>query len=315
MGVIKFRAKVQKEGKNDVIFAPINMANTDSTFNKRRLRTSYITSVVSLAMVLFMLGMLGLLLVNAKKLSDTTKESFTVSIFFKDSVNDAQILAFQNELNAAPYTRSTVFTDKTTAAKQFQEQLGEDFVDFLGYNPLPASIDVNFKTDYTDQKKFNEIEQNWLRNPMVEKIDYPRNLINQIAENMRKLSWFFLAFSAVLLFIAVTLINNTIRLAIYSKRFLIKTMQLVGAKKSFIRAPFLTTSLLQGFLGSLVAIGLLTGVLAFAEHKIPDLKSIRDIQLLAMLAGAILFAGVFLSFICTFFAVRKYLNLNTDSLY
>jgi len=288
------------------------MANRDSTFNKRRLRTSYITSVVSLAMVLFMLGMLGLLLVNAKKLSDTTKESFTVSIFFKDSVNDAQILAFQNELNAAAYTRSTVYTDKATAAKEFQEQLGEDFVDFLGYNPLPASIDVNFKTDYTDQQKFNEIEQTWLRNPMVEKIDYPRNLINQIAENMRKLSWFFLA---VLLFIAVTLINNTIRLAIYSKRFLIKTMQLVGAKKSFIRAPFLTTSLLQGFLGSLVAIGLLTGVLAFAEHKIPDLKSIRDIQLLAMLAGGILFAGVFLSFICTFFAVRKYLNLNTDSLY
>jgi cell division transport system permease protein len=315
MGVIKFRAKVQKEGEIDVIFAAIIMANRDSTFNKRRLRTSYITSVVSLAMVLFMLGMLGLLLVNAKKLSDTTKESFTVSIFFKDSVNDAQILAFQNELNAAPYTRSTVFTDKTKAAKEFQDQLGEDFVDFLGYNPLPASIDVNFKKDFTDQHKFNEIEQTWLRNPMVEKIDYPRNLINQIAENMRKLSWFFLAFSAVLLFIAVTLINNTIRLAIYSKRFLIKTMQLVGAKKSFIRAPFLTTSLLQGFLGSLVAIGLLTGVLAFAEHKIPDLKSIRDIQLLSMLGGAILFAGVFLSFICTFFAVRKYLNLNTDSLY
>jgi cell division transport system permease protein len=262
-----------------------------------------------------MLGLLGLLLVDAKKLSDTTRESFQVSVFFRDSVDDAQILVFKQELDARPYVKSTAFVTRAEAATNFQKDLGEDFVEFLGYNPLPASIDVRFNVDFTDEGDFQKIEKEWLANPLVAQVDYPRNLINQIISNMRKLSWFFLAFSVILTFIAVTLINNTIRLSIYSKRLLIRTMQLVGATRGFIRGPFLRASFMQGFAGGLVAIALLAGMIALGEQQIPELRQLRDFNLLGILAGGILIGGVGLSWICTFFAVRKYLHLKTDSLY
>ena len=291
------------------------MSKSEDQFNRRRIRTSYITSVVSIAMVLFMLGLLGLLLVDAKKLSDTTRESFQVSIFFRDSVDDVQILAFKQQLDAKPFVKSSTFVTRADAASEFQKDLGEDFVDFLGYNPLPASIDVRFKVNFTNEADFQKIEKEWLANPLVAQIDYPRNLINQIIQNMQKLSWFFLAFSVILTFIAITLINNTIRLSIYSKRLLIRTMQLVGATRGFIRWPFLRASIIQGLLGGLVSILLLAGMIILGEQQIPELQKLRDINLLGLLAGSILISGIALSWICTFFAVRKYLNLKTDSLY
>jgi cell division transport system permease protein len=266
-------------------------------------------------MVLFILGLLGLLMVNAKKLSDTTRGSFRVSLFFKDTVDEVQILDFQKELELNQVISSTVFVTKTQAAAEFQKQLGEDFVEFLGYNPLPASLDVTFKPNFTETADFEKMEREWLKNPLVEKVDYPRNLIIKIIATTQKLSWFLLAFSALLLVIAISLINNTIRLSIYSKRFLIKTMQLVGATRGFIRGPFLRAGFFQGFFGGLVAAGLLAGLLLLGEQQIPELKELRDLQLLAILGGSLLAGGVILSWICTFFAIRKYLNLNTDSLY
>lgn len=266
-------------------------------------------------MVLLMLGMLGLLLVNAKKLSDTTRESFTVSIFFRDSVDDVQILKFKEELEANEVIKATTFITRAEAAESFQKDLGEDFVEFLGYNPLPASIDVQFNNSFTEEEDFARLEEEWMASTLVAQIDYPRNLINKIVDNMRKLSWFFLAFSAILAFIAVTLINNTIRLAIYSKRLLIRTMQLVGATKGFIRKPYLISGLTQGFLGGIIAVGLLAAALWWGEQEIPELREMRDMKLLGMLAGAIMASGIVISWICTFFAVRKYLNLKTDSLY
>jgi cell division transport system permease protein len=266
-------------------------------------------------MVLFILGLLGLLMVNAKKLSDTTRGSFRVSLFFKDTVDEVQILNFQKELENNPVISSTVFVTKTQAAAEFQKQLGEDFVEFLGYNPLPASLDVTFKPNFTESTDFENMEREWLKNPLVEKVDYPRNLIIKIIATTQKLSWFLLAFSALLLVIAISLINNTIRLTIYSKRFLIKTMQLVGATRGFIRGPFLRAGFFQGFFGGLLAAGLLAGLLLLGEQQIPELKELRDLQLLAILGGSLLAGGVILSLICTFFAIRKYLNLNTDSLY
>jgi len=291
------------------------MANSEHQFQRKRIRSSYITSVVSIAMVLLMLGLLGLLLVNAKKLSDTTRESFAVSIFFRDSVDDAQILEFKAELEQNGFISGSTFITRAEAAENFQKDLGEDFVDFLGYNPLPASLDVKFNSSFTEDENFTKLEKEWSENPIVAQIDYPRNLINKIVDNMKKLSWFFLAFSVVLTFIAVTLINNTIRLAIYSRRFIIRTMQLVGATKGFIRRPYVFSGLMQGLLGGLIAVALLGTMVYFGERQIPELREMRDIKLLGMLAGAIVLGGVILSWICTFFAVRKYLNLKTDSLY
>ena len=287
----------------------------EQSFQKRRLRSSYFTSVVSIAMVLFMLGLMGLLLINARKLTDVTREAFTVTLFFRDSVDDARVQQFSDSLGRLDFVKSTTFTTREQAAENFSKELGEDFVDFLGYNPLPPSIDVNFKPEFANNAYFAKTEREWLANPMVEQVSYPRNLINKIVDNMQKLSWFFLAFGAVLTLIAVTLINNTIRLAIYSKRFLIKTMLLVGATAGFVRGPFLRTGLLQGFVGGIIAVLLIAGVLLLAESRIEGLREIRDLRLLGMLAGGVVLGGIILSWICTFFAVRKYLNLKTDSLY
>jgi len=291
------------------------MSQSEEKFQKKRVRSSYITSVISIAMVLLMLGLLGLMLVNAKKLSDTTRESFTVSIFFKDSVDEASILKFKSELEAKEFIKSIEFISRDEAAASFQEELGEDFVEFLGYNPLPASLDVKFNSNFTEESDFENLEKEWSANALVSQIDYPRNLINKIVDNMRKLSWFFLAFSAILAFIAITVINNTIRLAMYSKRFIIRTMQLVGATRGFIRRPYILSGITQGLLGGLIAIILLGAAVYWGEQEIPELREMRDLKLLGFLAGGILAGGIFLSWICTFFAVRKYLNLKTDSLY
>jgi cell division transport system permease protein len=288
---------------------------SESRFQQRRLRSSYLTSVVSITMVLFMLGLMGLLLINARKLTDFTRESFTVTVFFRDSVDEAQMESFRKSLEAEQFVKSVQFTSKDQAAADFQKELGEDFVDFLGYNPLPASLDVNFKPEFANDAFFAQTEKKWLENEWVEQVSYPRNLIIQIVDNVQRISWIFLAFGAVLALIAVTLINNTIRLAIYSKRFLIKTMLLVGATAGFIRRPFIVSGFLQGLVGGIIALLLLGATLLLAESKIMGLKEIRDLNYLGMLAIAILAGGVILSLICTFFAVRKYLNLKTDSLY
>lgn len=291
------------------------MADNENKFNRNRLRSSYITSVVSMAMVLLMLGLLGWMLIAAKQLSDTTRESYTVSIFFRDTVDDVQILKFKETLDAEAYVKATKFVSRAEAAQEYQKEVGEEFVEFLGFNPLPASIDVNFKPEFTRQTDFDKLEEQWMKNPMVEKVSYQRLLINQIEQNIRKLSWVILGFCAVLGLIAVSLINSTIRLSIYSRRFIIKTMLLVGATQSFIRWPFLKASFLQGFLAAITAISLIASIIYFAERQIPQLVELRDYRMLSMLAGAILLSGIILSWICTFFAVRKYLNLKTDSLY
>ncbi|MEZ5173184.1 MAG: permease-like cell division protein FtsX [Bacteroidia bacterium] len=291
------------------------MSQSEEKFQRKRVRSSYITSVISIAMVLLMLGLLGLLLVNAKKLSDTTRENFTVSIFFRDSVDDSSILKFKSELEATDYVKSVGFVSRDEAAASFQEELGEDFVEFLGYNPLPASLDIKFKSSFTEESDFEALEKEWMENPIVAQIDYPRNLINKIVDNMKRLSWFFLAFSAILAFIAITLINNTIRLAMYSRRFIIRTMQLVGATRGFIRRPYVLSGIGQGLLGGIIAVLLLGAAVYWGEHEIPELRQMRDLELLGMLGGGIIAGGIFLSWICTFFAVRKYLNLKTDSLY
>jgi cell division transport system permease protein len=262
-----------------------------------------------------MLGLMGLLLINARKLTDFTRESFTVTVFFRDSVDEEQMNAFRKTLEAEQFVKSVQFTTKDQAAADFQKELGEDFVDFLGYNPLPASLDVNFKPEFATDAFFAQTEQEWLQNEWVEQVSYPRNLIIKIVDNVQRISWIFLAFGAVLTLIAVTLINNTIRLAIYSKRFLIKTMLLVGATAGFIRRPFIVSGFIQGLIGGIIALLLLSGTLLLAENKIMGLREIRDVNYLGVLALAIVAGGVILSLICTFFAVRKYLNLKTDSLY
>lgn len=291
------------------------MKKKESRITRRRLRSSYVTSIISISLVLFLLGLLGLLLLNAKKLSDYVKENIGISIILKEGVKEVDIRRLQKDLDAAPYVKSTEYISREEAAKKLQEELGEDFIDFLGYNPLLASIDVYLFADYANVDTIAEIETNIGRFPEVKEVFYHKSLVHLINENVRKISFFILTFSALLFIIALTLINNTIRLSVYSRRFLINTMQLVGATNGFIRRPFLMKSIMHGLYGALIAIGLLIGVIYLAQKEFSEIVSFKDVEILGVLFIFVLFLGILITWISTFFAVNKFLRAQEDELY
>lgn len=290
------------------------MASSDEKYSRRRLRSSYFSTIISVALVLFMLGLVGLILLNAKKLSDHVKENIGFSIFLKDNVKEPDIVKLKKTLDAAEYVKSTEYIDKEQAMKVFQEEIGED-IGFLGFNPLLASIEVRLKAAFANPDSIAWIEKELLENQKIKEVHYKKSLVSLVNENVRKISLVILAFSGLLLIIAIALINNSIRLAIYSKRFLIRSMQLVGATQGFIRRPFLWKGILHGIIGAVIAIGLLIGIIYSAQKQIPELFELQDAQLFASLFGIVILLGIFISWICTFFAVLKYLRMKPDQLY
>lgn len=284
-------------------------------YTKRRLRSSYASVVVSISLVLFMLGMLGLLVLNARKISDHVKENFVFTVMLNPDAKELEVRQFQKSLDLKEYVLSTEYVSADEAAELLKQDLDEDFVQFLGYNPLSNSIDIHFKAAFAESELLESVAAELAENPLVQEVAYDKPLIQLMNENIRKIGLGILGISALLTVIAVALINSSIRLSIYSRRFLIKTMQLVGATKTFIRQPFLWRGVRMGLIGSLIALALLAGLLFSIQRNIPELVIAEDIQLLATLAGGTVALGIFISWICTFFAVRKYLRLKTDELY
>ncbi len=291
------------------------MSKTEDKYSKRRLKSSYITTVVSVTLVLFMLGMLGLIILHAKKLSDYVKENIGFSIIMKENIKEAGIIQLQKTLDATDYVKSTEYITKEKAAEELTIDLGEDFIDFLGYNPLLPSIDLRLKAEYANIDSLAIIENDLLANKNVKEVFYQKSLVHLISKNLRRISIIILGFSILLLIIAIALINNTIRLSVYSKRFLIKSMQLVGATQAFIRKPFILKGILHGILGAFIAILLLVGILYFSQQEIPELVNLQDADLFISIFGFVTLLGIIISWISTFFAVKKYLNLKADSLY
>lgn len=283
--------------------------------SKFRLRSSYLTVVVSISLVLFLLGVLGILIINARGLSDYFKESLSFSIMLNEDANDPDIQSLQKEINSKQYVKSTEFVSKDEAAAKLKKDLGEDFINFLGYNPLLPSIDVYLKAPFTNPDSVSKIEKYVRQFPVVKEVYYQQSLLNLINENVSKIGLFITVISLFLFLIALTVINNTIRLSIYSKRFLIRTMQLVGATKSFIRRPFLLTSILQGFISGIIAILLLLGFLYIIEREFVMLFTFKDSNLLFILGAGIILTGIIINFISTFFSVSKYLGISEDKLY
>lgn len=290
------------------------MSATDKS-TKFRLQSSSVTTIISLSLVLFMLGLLGLLILNTKQLADHFKENIGFQIILKDEAKQADIEKLNDMLKSTTYVKSTQFITKDEAAKTLQQDLGEDFVTFIGYNPLKASIDVRFKAEYTNQDSIGWIEQQILENKNVKELVYPKSLISNMNSNMKKVGIVLLSFSAVLMLIAIALINNTIRLSIYSKRFIIKTMQLVGATQAFIRLPFVLKGMQQGIYSAIIAILLLMGVLFFSRKQLPDIVVVDAPSMLALLFGLVIMLGIAIGTISTALAVRKYLRLRSDELY
>lgn len=282
---------------------------------RRRLTASYFTSVVSITLVLFLLGIAGILILNAKKLSDYVKENIGISVYINDDAREVDIFSLQKTLDAKKYVKETRYIAREKAAEDFQKELGEDFVDFLGYNPLPSSIDVKLHAPYANPDSFAVLEKEFSAYPLVADVAYQKDLIYAINLNIRKISMAILIFSVLLFLIAVTLISNTIRLTVYSKRFIIRTMQLVGAHHYLIRRPFLIKGITQGAVAALFAILLLVAALIIVEKQMEGLFSFRDFQILGVIFGIILITGLLIAWFSTLISVNKYLNMKTDNLY
>ncbi|MBK9477718.1 MAG: cell division protein FtsX [Bacteroidetes bacterium] len=291
------------------------MSRKEEKYALRKLKSSYLSTVISVSLVLFMLGLLGLILLHTKKLSDYVKENIGLTVVLKDSIREADINQFQKSLDATHYVKSTEFVNKEQAAETLKQDLGEDFIQFLGYNPLLSSIDVHLKADFANSDSLRWIEKEITKNVNVKEIYYQKSLVDLVNENVKKIGLIILVFSSLLLVISIALINNSIRLSIYSKRFIIRTMQLVGATQGFIRRPFVFSGIRHGIYGALIAIALLIGIIYWAQSEIPELIVLQDVDLFASLFGIVLFLGIFITWICTYFAVRKYLRLKTDDLY
>ncbi len=291
------------------------MGRQEDKYNRKRLNSSYITTIVSITLVLFMLGLLGLIVLHAKKLSDYVKENIGFSIIMKENVKEAGIIKLQKILDATEYVKSTEYITKEEAAKEFEEELGEEFTSFLGYNPLLPTIEVRFKAEYANNDSLTIIKEKILENSNVKEVFYQESLVDVVNKNVRKIGFIILGFSTLLLIIAIALINNTIRLSVYSKRFLIRSMQLVGATRYFISKPFIWKGILHGVIGALNAIILLAGIIYFSQRELPELINLQDIDLFLSLFGIVIVLGIIISWLSNVLAVRKYIRLKTDSLY
>ncbi len=291
------------------------MKYRENGLSKTRLRSSYLTLVMSISLVLFLLGVLGFILINARELADYFRESISFSVMLDDASKDADIRMLQKDLDAKHYVKSTKYVSKDEAAVKMKQELGEDFVSFLGDNPLPPSIDVYLHAGFTSPDSVAKIEKYVLQYPFVKEIYYPESLLFLINENVKKISFFLLVISSFLFLIALTIINNTIRLSIYSRRFLIRTMQLVGATRSFIRRPFLIQSAFHGLLAALIAMSLLMGMLYLIEKEFFLMFTFESTNLFLLLAASLIIIGVLINIISTFFSVNKYLSISEDKLY
>ena len=281
----------------------------------RRLKTSYISTVVSITLVLYVLGLLGLIVMHTRKLSEHVKENIGFSIVIMDNARNAEISQLQKTLEILPAVKSTEFISSDKAAEDLMAELGEDFVGFLGYNPLFPSIEVKLNAAWANPDSLSVFESEVLKSKIVREVDYQKNLVHIVNENVRKIGIFLLLFGALLLVIAFSLINNTIRLSVFSKRFLIKSMQLVGATQSFIRKPFVIKGIIQGIIGAAISIALLLLSLFAAQKSVPELINFQDIEMLFTMFALVIFLGIIVSWISTHFAVKKYLHIKTDHLY
>jgi cell division transport system permease protein len=291
------------------------MADIREKYSQRRLKTSFASTIVGVTLVLYMLGLLGLLIMHANKLSDYVKENIGFTVFLNEDVKEVDIIQLQKTLDAREYVKSTEYITSEKAAKDLQEDIGEDFVTFLGYNPLPPSIDVRFKADYANSDSLTALQTELEKNTYVKEVQFQESLVTGVNENIRKISLIILGFSALLMVISIALINNTIRLSVYSKRFLLRTMQLIGATENFIRRPFLLRGIVQGIIASVIAILSLVFTLYFAQKEVPELQELQDAMLFIKLFIFVMVLGIIISWASTYLAVRKYLRIKTDYLY
>ena len=292
------------------------MANTDNNkMMRRRLANAYLSSVISISLVLLLVGMAAMLLVNAKGVSDYFKENMQVSVMMKQDVSDDETLKFKSDIDKERYIKSTLFVSKEQGERELAQMLGEDFLDVFETSPIPASIDITLDAAYVSADSLEMVKKEILRSPMVDEVIYQSSLVDALNANISRISLVLGVFIALLLFISFVLINNTVRLNVFSRRFTIHTMKLVGATRSFIRAPFLVSSAFQGLFASLIAILVLICMLYFMRNEFEQLFQIFRLDLLLAVIGILIASGLAICLISTWFVVNKLVSLKKDDLY
>lgn len=291
------------------------MSSAFEKHQKRRLVSSYISVVISIALVLFLLGLLGMLVLNAKKVSDHFKEQVVVTIYLKDTAKNVERKQLEKSLAMAEYVKSTEYVSKADAAAFMKAETGEDFMDFVGYNPLQNAIDVYLKADFVTSEHLEKISVQAINKTFVDEVTYDNDLVNLMNDNVKKISFWVLVISCLFTLIAFLLINSSLRLAVYSKRFTIKTMQMVGATKQFIRRPFVWKSVRLGIIGAFLALVGMAVVLYYLNKTFPELELLINPVLMIVLFVVIFALGIIITWISTFFATQRFLNLKTDELY
>lgn len=291
------------------------MSTSFDRYQKRKLISSYFSVVISIALVLFLLGCLGLLLLNAKKVADHFREQVVVTIYLNDSAKEVEINQLKKSLSMAEYTKEAKYVSKEEAAQIVKSDIGEDFMEFLGANPLQNSIDVYLKADYVTNETLDGIADELANKDFIEDVTYDNDLVEIMNNNVKKITFWVLVLSAIFTLIAVLLINSSIRLAVYSKRFIIKTMQMVGATKRFIRRPFVSKSIQLGIIGAIVALIGMAVVLYYLNQTFPELDLVQNPTLIVGLFILIFLLGIVITWISTFIATQRFLNLKTDQLY
>ena len=291
------------------------MANSDNRIMRRRLRNAYLSSVISISLVLLLVGVASMLLVNAKSVSDYFKENMQISVLMKQNVSDEDALEYRELLDGERYIKSTTFVSKEQGRKELAEQLGEDFLDVFETSPIPVSIDVTLEAAYVSSDSLEVVRAEIAESELVEEVVYQRSLVDALNANLSRISMVLGVLIALLLFISFVLINNTVRLSVFTRRFTIHTMKLVGATRSFIRAPFLLQSAFQGVFAAFLAIIVLLGLMFLMRSSFAQLFEIFRMELLLLVMGIVLVSGLALCLISTYFVVNKLISLHKDELY
>ena len=291
------------------------MSSSFERHQKRRLVSSYISVVISISLVLFLLGLLGMLVLNANTISNNFKERVVLSIYFNESAKQVEINQLETSLKLSTYAKEANYVSKEEAAEFLKTEYGEDFLDDVGYNPLQNSIDVNLKASYVTEVFLDSISQTILNRNYVDDVSYDKDLVSVMNSNVKRISFWVLIISALFTLIAVLLINSSIRLAVYSKRFIIKTMQMVGATKQFIRRPFVWNSVKLGIIGAIIALVGMAIVLYYINDTFSELELLSNTILIVGLFTGIFALGIVITWISTYFATQRFLNLKTDQLY
>lgn len=291
------------------------MSKSYERFQKRRLISSYFSVILSIFLVLFLLGSLGMFVINADKISNTFKENIPMTLFFNDDAKEEDILALQKEIEKEAYLKDITFVHKDSAAVDHEKTIGENFVHFLGHNPLQHSLDIHLNGSYVERDSIKNIELVFKENKLVDDVIYDQQLVSLVNDNVDKVTFWVLVISGAFAFIAMLLINSSLRLSIYSNRFIIKTMQMVGATKSFIRKPFVWRSIKLGLIGSILAIIAVISLTSYVDKQLPTLGLMTDYKSLSIVSIGILLVGIIITWISTYFATQRFLNLKSDDLY